>query len=78
MDMDATVPDALSLSVHLKDRHQSHSTVYLNYMAVEYNVSFPQAAREQPLLFTTLKVYTGSAGVVVGTQESGLDLNLNY
>lgn len=28
-----------------QDRHQSHSTVYLNYMAVEYNVSFPQAAQ---------------------------------
>lgn len=43
--MDASVPDALSLSVHLKDLHQSPSTVYLDYMAVEYNVSFPQAAQ---------------------------------
>lgn len=28
-----------------QDEHQSPTTVYLNYMAVEYNVSFPQAAQ---------------------------------
>ncbi|XP_021069329.1 macrosialin [Mus pahari] len=28
-----------------QDLHQSPSTVYLDYMAVEYNVSFPQAAQ---------------------------------
>lgn len=28
-----------------QDLHQSPSTVYLNYMAVEYNVSFPEAAQ---------------------------------
>lgn len=44
VDMDAVT--GLSLSVHLKDLQQSPSVVYLNYMAVEYNVSFPQAARE--------------------------------
>lgn len=46
VNTDTSVP-ALSLSVHLKDlQSQNQSTVYLYYMAVEYNVSFPQAARE--------------------------------
>lgn len=30
------------------------STVYLNYVAVEYNVSFPQATRELMFPFSSL------------------------
>lgn len=43
---DATIPAALILCVHLKDLEHSQNMVYLNYMAVEYNVSFPHATRE--------------------------------
>ncbi|GAB1296303.1 Macrosialin [Apodemus speciosus] len=35
-----------------QDIHQSPTTVYLNYMAVEYNVSFPQAATVHLDLFS--------------------------